>query len=244
MEELLVEDHSAVRLLTMNRPLKHNALNTGLTRALLDALLSAQEKESCRAIVLAGAGKSFCAGADVGEFAALSGDDARAARERADLTAALHRVFSKISKPIISAVHGNALGGGAGLALACDLMVVADDMRFGYPELSHGIVAAIVMANLVRQVGQKTAFCMVSTGRVLNGADAVGLGIAMSSEPAGHVLDRAMGVASALAACHPDAMEATKNLFYRVSSLPFDEALTVGRDTNVIMRSFRKTESR
>lgn len=242
MDELQVEDHGPVRLLKLNRPHKHNALNTSLTRALLDELLSAQEQESCRAIVLAGAGRSFCAGADVSEFQALSGNDARVARQRADLTTSLHRAFSKLSKPVVSAVQGNALGGGAGLALACDLMVVANDLRFGYPELSHGIVAAIVMANLVRQVGQKSAFCMVSTGRILNGPDAVELGIAMTSVPAQQVLDRAMEVAASLAARHPDAMEATKNLFYRVSGLPLDEALSVGRDTNIIMRGFRQTD--
>ncbi|MGF6768306.1 enoyl-CoA hydratase/carnithine racemase [Paraburkholderia sp. GAS199] len=251
MEELLVENHAAVRVLTMNRPAKHNALNTGLTAALVDALSVAAADDSCRAIVLAGSGKSFCAGADTSEFAALSGagDDgentasgqgAHAANRRADLTASLHAAFPRTAKPIVSAVQGNALGGGAGLALACDLMVVADDVRLGYPELKHGIVAAIVMANLVRQVGQKTAFGLVSTGRMLDAQAAVALGLAHDCAPLDQLRDRAIGLADQLAGWSPVAMQATKRLFYRVSNLPFEEALAVGRDTNVMMRGFGK----
>ncbi|MFM0205619.1 enoyl-CoA hydratase/isomerase family protein [Paraburkholderia fungorum] len=247
MEELLVENHAAVRVLTMNRPAKHNALNTGLTAALVDALSTAAADDSCRAIVLAGMGRSFCAGADTSEFASLSdsghgesGAGTNAANRRADLTASLHAAFPRTTKPIVSAVQGNALGGGAGLALACDLMIVADDLRLGYPELKHGIVAAIVMANLVRQVGQKTAFGLVSTGRILNAQTAVTLGLAHECAPAGQLRDRAISLAEQLAGWSPAAMQATKRLFYRVSNLPFEEALAVGRDANVMMRGLGK----
>lgn len=259
MEELLVENHAAVRVLTMNRPAKHNALNTGLTAALVDALSAAAADDSVHAIVLAGTGKSFCAGADTSEFASLSGSGngngdgngnangeeraahgADAANRRADLTASLHAAFPRTAKPIVSAVQGNALGGGAGLALACDLMVVADDLRLGYPELKHGIVAAIVMANLVRQVGQKTAFGLVSTGRLLDGRTAVDLGLAHECVPPDKLRERAVGLAAQLAGWSPQAMQATKRLFYRVANLPFDEALAVGRDANVMMRGYGK----
>jgi enoyl-CoA hydratase/carnithine racemase len=257
IDSLLVENHGAVRVLVMNRPEKHNALDTALTRALADALHAAADDDSCRALVLTGAGRSFCAGADTSEFASLSSSAANVAatdrsttsgnangsadaHRRADLTTSLHRAFPRLAKPIVSAVHGNALGGGAGLALACDLMVVADDVRLGYPELKHGIVAAIVMANLVRQVGQKTAFALVSTGRILDGAAAMALGIAHDCVPAEQVRERALAVAQLLAGWSPEAMQATKRLFYRVSSLPLDEALSVGRDANVMMRGYGK----
>ncbi|WP_301233489.1 enoyl-CoA hydratase/isomerase family protein [Pandoraea cepalis] len=240
VDELLVEQHGAVRVLTMNRPARHNALNHTLTRALLAALNAAQHDSECRAIVLTGAGRSFCAGADTGEFAALSGDETAFARERAELTCALHRAFTQVRKPIVSAVRGFALGGGAGLALACDLMVVADDMRFGYPELRHGIVAAIVMANLVRQVGQKVAFRLVATGQTLDGAGALDLGIATASVPAAEVLPHALQLAEALAAHCPEAMATTKRLLYRVSELSLEQGLLAGRDTNLLMRGFSR----
>jgi enoyl-CoA hydratase/carnithine racemase len=144
---LLIEDRGAVRLLTLNRPEKHNALNTALTQALVDALRAAEADPAVNAVVLTGAGKSFCAGADTTEFSALTPEDPTAVTRRADLTTALHLVFSQMSKPVISAVRGNALGGGAGLAIACDMVVMSETVKFGYPELKHGIVAAVVLAS-------------------------------------------------------------------------------------------------
>lgn len=242
-EVLKVGKVGMVRVLTMNRPHKHNALDTALTHALLQALEAARDDEGCRAIVLCGAGKSFCAGADVSEFASLSDDDTTRATQRADLTASLHRAFHDIPKPIVAAVCGNALGGGAGLALACDLVVAAHDMRFGYPELNHGIVAAIVMANLVRQVGIKCAFRLVSTGEILDGEAAAALGIAVESAAAAQVLPRALALAERLAERRPQAMAATKSLLYRVADLPFAQALQAGRDTNIMMRQFRAPQT-
>jgi enoyl-CoA hydratase/carnithine racemase len=142
MNPLLSENYGAVRVLTLNRPDKHNALNTQLTQQLLDALRATELDDTVHAVVLTGAGKSFCAGADTREFSSLVPDNPTAVMRRADLTTALHLSFSQLSKPVIAAVHGNALGGGAGLAIACDLVVMAEDVKFGYPELQHGIVAA------------------------------------------------------------------------------------------------------
>ena len=125
---LLVEDRDGVRILTMNRPEKHNALDTELTTRLLQALRDADTDGAVRSVVLTGSGKSFCAGADTSEFDALAPHDPSAVTQRADLTTALHAAFSRISKPVVAAVRGNALGGGAGLALACDMTVMAADV--------------------------------------------------------------------------------------------------------------------
>lgn len=133
MTELLIDDRDAVRILTMNRPDKHNALNAALTRALLDGLQQAERDPGVRPVVLTGSGKSFCAGGDTSEFSALVPDDPGAVHDRADLTTRLHLAFSRMSKPVVAAVRGHALGGGAGLAIACDLAIMADDVRFGYP---------------------------------------------------------------------------------------------------------------
>src|SRR5881394_652562 len=159
---LLIENRGAVRMLTLNRPEKRNALNTELTKTLLEAIRATDADESVGALVLTGAGPGFCAGADLAEFKGLK--DPQAAATRAELTMQLHLSFSRISKPVVTAINGAAMGGGAGLAIAGDLAVMADDAKFGYPETKHGIVAAIVMANLVRQVGRKAAFELVSLG--------------------------------------------------------------------------------
>lgn len=244
MQHLLIEDQGAVRVLTMNRPEKHNALNTALTQELLDALRASDKDPSINAVVLYGAGKSFCAGADTSEFSALVPDAPDAVNARADLTTGLHLVFSTMNKPVVSAVRGNALGGGAGLALACDLVVMAEDVRFGYPELKHGIVAAVVLANLVRQVGKKQAFELVSMAEPIDGEQAQKLGIANRVVPHDEVLSTAVAMASRLAGWSPLAMATTKRTFHRASDLSLTQALEVGRDANVMMRGFRSSSAK
>ncbi|CAM4374113.1 Enoyl-CoA hydratase [Bordetella tumbae] len=242
MEHLLIEDRGAVRILTMNRPEKHNALNTALTQALLDSLRAADSDPAINAVVLTGAGKSFCAGADTTEFSALTPEDPQAVTARADLTTALHLVFSQMNKPVISAVRGNALGGGAGLAIACDLSVMSETVRFGYPELKHGIVAAVVMANLVRQVGRKQAFELVALAEPLDGHAAKAMGLCNRVVPDAQVLDVALALASTIAGWSPIAMATTKRSFHRVADLALAPALEIGRDANVMMRGFRKAK--
>lgn len=239
MPVLLTEKKGAVLIITMNRPEKHNALNTELTQQLVNALKQGEADRDVNAIILTGSGKSFCAGADTKEFSSLTPDSPDAVLDRADLTTGLHLLFSKIAKPIIAAVHGNALGGGAGLALACDLVVMADDSHFGYPELKHGIVAAVVLANLVRQLGQKQAFELVAMAEPINGNQAKELGLANIVCPKEQVLEHAMTYASKLASWSPVAMATTKRTFYRAADLSLESALAVGRDANVMMRGFK-----
>lgn len=240
MEHLLIEDRGAVRILTLNRPEKHNALNTRLTQELLDSLREADRSAAVNVVVLTGAGKSFCAGADTTEFSALTPQDPQAVSARADLTTRLHLAFSLMNKPVISAVRGNALGGGAGLAIACDLCVMSETVRYGYPELKHGIVAAVVMANLVRQVGRKQAFELVSLAEPLDGHAAKALGLCNRVVPDEQVLETALQLARTLAGWSPIAMATTKRAFHRSADLGLAQALEVGRDANVMMRGFRK----
>src|SRR5690606_6168689 len=240
MSEILVEDQGALRLLRMNRPEKHNALNTALTQALFDALLEADRDRSVNVIVLTGAGKSFCAGADTKEFSSLVPDDPQAVRDRGYLTTNLHACFSQLSKPVIAAVEGNALGGGAGLAIACDLVVASESTRYGYPELKHGIVAAVVMSNLARQLGRKKAFQLLAMAEPLSGAQMAEWGLANWVTPAGQALEKAIEVAQTIAAWKPIAMATTKHLFHRVADLTLQEGLEAGRDTNMLMRGFRQ----
>lgn len=242
---LLIEDRAAVRVLTMNRPDKRNALNNALTQALLDALHAADRDPAVKAVVLAGAGQAFCAGADIKEFGGFvnhgsNASAAQAALDRAHLTTNLHRVFSQIGKPVIGAAHGYAMGGGAGLALACDMLVAGESLKLGYPELKHGIVAAIVMANLVRQVGRKTAFELVSMGESVDAPRALALGIVNRVAPDAALVETAVGIAERLASFDAPAMAATKRLFHRVADLPLQPALDASLDTNLMMRSFRQ----
>jgi enoyl-CoA hydratase/carnithine racemase len=235
---LIVENRGAVRILTLNRPEKRNALNTALTRSLLEALRAADADDSVGCVVLTGAGQGFCAGADLGEFKELA--DPQAAEARAELTMQLHLIFSRMKVPVVTAINGAAMGGGAGLAIAGDLAVMAENAKLGYPETRHGIVAAIVLANLVRQVGRKAAFELVSLAEPIDAERALALGMVNRIEPPSRLMEEALWLAERLAAVSKTAMAETKRLFHEVADLPLAEALERGRDVNRRMRSYTK----
>jgi enoyl-CoA hydratase/carnithine racemase len=237
---LLVEDRGAVRILTLNRPEKRNALNTDLTKALLQALRDSDSESSVGCIVLTGAGQGFCAGADLGEFKGLK--DPQAAEARAQLTMELHLGFSRTRVPVITAINGAAMGGGAGLAIAGDLAVMADNAKLGYPETKHGIVAAIVLGNLVRQVGRKAAFELVAFGEPIDAHRALLLGLVNKVVPHENLLAEALSWAERLCGVDRTALAETKKLFHEVADLPLDKALEKGRDTNRRMRNFDKLD--
>lgn len=238
---LLTEDRGAVRIVRLNRPDKMNALNTALTQALYDALTAADADANVRAVVLCGAGRAFCAGADLAEFKDLTPDQQDRVTARADLTCRTQSMLQKLSKPVVAVVHGVAMGGGAGLAIGSDMVVAASEgVRFGYPELKHSIVPALVMTGLVHNLGRKAAFELISLGRILNGPELIDLGIANRLAPAEGVEAEAIRIAEQWAAANPRAMAAAKSLFYRVADLPYDAAMAAGKDINALMRSFRE----
>jgi enoyl-CoA hydratase/carnithine racemase len=235
---VLTQDRGGVRIVTLNRPDKRNALNTELTIGLMNALRAADADEAIGAVVLTGAGPGFCAGADLGEFKDLK--DPKAAEKRAELTMQLHLMFSKLSVPVVTAINGAAMGGGAGLAIAGELAVMARDAKLGYPETKHGIVAAIVMANLVRQVGRKAAFELVALGEPIGAARALQLGLVNYVVPRNRLLKKAVALAEKLAAVHRPAMVETKHLFHTVADLPLEPALMKAKEANIRMRRFSK----
>jgi enoyl-CoA hydratase/carnithine racemase len=204
-------------------------------------LQAAEADESVRSLVLTGAGPAFCAGADLSEFKDLTPDNAPLVERRAELTMKLQGIFSQLSKPVVTAVNGAAMGGGAGLALAGDVALMASTAKLGYPEVKHGIVAAVVMANLVRNVGRKAAFELVAAGEPVDAERALTLGLVNRVSAPEALMADAMALAEKFAAVARPAMAATKQLFYRVLDLPFAQALEEGRDINKRMRAFRKS---
>jgi len=225
MNELLTEDRGAVRILTMNRPEKRNALNTALTRALLEGLRAADAAEPVGCVLLTGAGPGFCAGADLSEFKDLTPEKQHLVEERAELTMQLHLAFSRMAKPVVTAINGAAMGGGAGLAIAGDMAVMAEGAKIGYPETRHGIVAAIVMANLVRQVGRKRAFELVALGEPVDSGTALALGMVNRVVDEKLLMEQTLHIAGKLSQVSRTALGATKRLFH---------------EANKRMRSFKK----
>lgn len=235
-------DRGAVRILCLNRPDKLNALNTELTQALHDALVSADQDQSVRALVLTGSGRAFCAGADLSEFANLTPAQSHLVARRADLTARTQMLPQQISKPIVAVVQGAAVGGGAGLAVACDMVVAASNVKFGYPEIKHNIVPALVMTGIQRHLGRKLGFELISTGRFLGADELLRHGLANEIADEADALQRGIDIAQTWANYSPAALGAIKELFYRVADLPFESAMKAGRDVNQIMRGFRESE--
>jgi methylglutaconyl-CoA hydratase len=227
---------AGVLSLTLNRPEKRNALSAGLVDALHAALERADLDSEVRVVLIRGAGRDFCAGADLDELLA-SANLTLAENEAAALR--LGSVFARIRalpKPVVAVVQGRALAGGAGLVASCDLAIAAESARVGYPEIQRGFVPAMVMTLLRRAVGEKSALDLVLTGRLLTAAEARAAGLVSRVVP-NHQLEReAATVAAVLAAASSSALALTKQLFYQLDGRSLDEGLALGARVNAVAR--------
>ena len=189
------EDRGAVRRLVLSRPDRRNALDAAAIRALLGALRAAAEDAGCAAVVLAGDGPHFCAGADLEEARALASEPAARAA-RVALTAELLEAPRAVPKPVVAAVRGAAAGAGAALALACDAVVLHHAARLVFPEARHGMLPAVVAPLVAAHLPPKLAFDLLATGRPLEAAECRALGLAMVAEdPEGAACGWAEGAA-------------------------------------------------
>ena len=236
MAEVLIEDRGAVRYLTLNRPEKRNALNDALVDALKSSLHEADEDESLRAVVIRGAGKDFCSGADLSALQKIAGASYEDNLEDAHNLAELFALPRKMHVPVIAAVHGRALAGGCGLATACDLVLATETARFGYPEVKIGFVPAIVTAFLRRNIGEKRAFELITQGFEFTAQTAVELGL-VNRVFAEDVFEAEVGnYCSAYENLSATAVSLTKDLLYGMDALAFEESIELGIETNVEAR--------
>lgn len=237
MTALLTSLESGVLTLTLNRPDKRNALNAELLDLLHQSLETADLDAEVRVIVLRGAGKDFCAGADLDELL-TSVDRSQAENEASALH--LGTLFGRLRalpKPVIALVHGRALAGGAGLATACDLVVAAADAQLGYPEIQRGFAPAMVMALLRRVVGEKIALDLVLTGRVLTSDEALRVGLVTRVVPAPELEHVTMALAAELARTSASAIAFTKQLFYQLDGESLHDGIARGARVNAVARS-------
>ena len=237
---LLTEKHGTVTVLTLNRPTKLNALNADLVHALTDALEAAHDDNDVSVVVLAGAGRAFCAGADTSVPRPLTAENRRNLTRHGDHNVALTKLLGRIDKPIIAAVHGYALGAGCGLAFGSDMVVAAESARFGYPELKAGLAATSVTAQAVHLMGRKVAFELLTMCENMLPARAYELGLINRIVPDDQLMTEAMAMAQKLAGWNPEFLAMTKRTFSRALALPPDQALEMARDTAVMMGRFPK----
>ena len=232
---LLVENRGAVRLLTLNRPAKLNALNAELVHALTDALHAVQADDSVSVMVLAGAGRAFCAGADTSVPRPLTAENRPNLIRHGDANIALTKLLARVDKPIIAAVHGYALGAGCGLALGSDLTVAAESARFGYPELRAGLTASTVTAQAVHLMGRKVAFELLTLCDNMLPQRAYELGLVNSVLPDDQLVGAAMAMAEKLSGWNKEFLWQTKRTLHRAAALQMEQALEMARDVAVMM---------
>jgi methylglutaconyl-CoA hydratase len=233
---VLREDRGDARLLALNRPDARNALSGELIAALQSELDAAEGDARVRAVVITGAGRDFCAGADLKalqQIATRSLDENRDDSRR--LAALLHRIH-RLRKPVVAAVRGHALAGGGGLAAACDRVVAADDSRFGFTEARIGFVAAIVASFLIARVGPRAARDLLLTARRVEAGEALALGLADELAPAAEVEARALAWAESLRACAPESLARTRALLADLAGKGLDEALELAIELNARTR--------
>lgn len=226
-QHLLVERRGSVLRLTMNDPARRNPLSLALSEELAAALAAADSDDSVRAIVLAGAGETFSAGADLKEAADWLEADAAALVQ---MGRRLNRVFEwgeRLRKPLIAAVQGAALGAGCALAAMCHVVLAAEDARFGIPEVRLGLFPLVVLPHVARAIGERRALELALSGRTMGAEEAHAAGLVHRVVPAAELDTAVMEYAAAVAGHNPVAVRLGLEAFAAVRGVPAGEALAI-----------------
>ena len=236
-DRVLAELEGGVLTATLNRPDKKNAIDTPMIDGLVDVLERADLDAGVRVVAVRGAGRDFCAGMDLHELLASADHSVDENRRAALRFAEIFLRMRRLPKPIVAVVQGRALAGGCGLATACDLVLAAETAQFGYPEVQRGFVPAIVMTLLKRTTGEKVAFDLAATGRILGAPDAAAAGLVSRVYPDADFENQVGAVLRALAAASATALAFTKQQFYQLDGLAFEDGLRLGADVNAVSRT-------
>jgi len=240
---IISEIKGAIRYLTLNRPAKRSALDSQMVDELHRALRASEGDKQTRVIVLRGAGKDFCAGMDLAALERLSTASILENREDAVQLGSLFQTIRELRLPLIAAVQGRAVAGGAGLAVACDLVIASRSARFGFTEVAIGFVPAMVMAVARRNLSEKRAFEVLATGKMLTSEEAERIGLINSVCDDDQHESEVERQAEAVARLSQSAVMLTKYLLYQTDALPFERALKAGIDINTIARMTPDTRS-
>lgn len=236
MSEIITEKENSVLTVTLNRPEKRNALNDALIGRLKDALREADRDDELRAVVIKGAGRDFCSGADLSALQKIAESDVMENLWDAENLLELFALIRKIRIPVIAAVHGRALAGGYRLATACDIVLAARSARFGYPEVKIGFVPAMVMAILRRNLSEKKSFELITQGFDFSAEEAAGFGLVNRVFEDENFDDEVKNYVSVYESVSRSAVVLSKKLLYQMDGMTFDAALETGAEINTIAR--------
>jgi enoyl-CoA hydratase len=223
-EHLLIKISDGIGVLTLNRPKVLNALNAALLSEFDATLQALGEDSSVRAVIVTGAGeKAFAAGADIEELASVSQSEGQVLAERGQ------RIFSRmetLSKPVIAAINGFALGGGCELAMAATIRIASETARLGQPEVKLGLIPGYGgTQRLPRLVGKGAALKMLLTGEMLGAAEALRIGLVDEVVPLSDLMPRAQALAKTIAGMAPIAVRECIAAVHAGYDLPLDEGL-------------------
>lgn len=236
MSEIIYKTENSIATITLNRPEKRNALNDSLINSLKQSLSDANQNDDLRAIIIRGAGKDFCSGADLSALQKIAESDVLENWDDANNLLELFTLIRKVKIPVIAAVHGRALAGGCGLATACDLVLASKSARFGYPEVKIGFVPAMVMAILRRNISEKRAFELVTRGFEFDTTTAEIFGLINEIFDDENFDESVKNYVSGYENISRSAVILSKRLLYQMDGMNFETALHSGVDINAIAR--------
>jgi methylglutaconyl-CoA hydratase len=234
--DIIHEVKNNIAFITLNRPDKRNALNDRIVSELRDAVVAAEADDQIRVVILRGAGKDFCAGADLAQLEKSAQASVLDNLEGASRMADLFLTMRRLKKPVIAAVHGRALAGGAGLASACDMVIASRSAQFCYTEVKIGFVPAIVMSIARRNLGEKRAFEILATGKTFSAEEAAEIGFINRVCDDDGFEAEVEKYAAEVAQLSASALMLTKYLLYQIDSMSFEQAIRAGVDLNIIAR--------
>lgn len=213
----------ALVTITLNRPDLHNAFSAEMIAELHAAMTQLADDASVRAVVLTGAGASFCAGADLNWMKAsldLTRDENIADAQR---LAEMYDALNSLPKPVIGRINGAAVGGGVGLVACCDIAVAADNAKFGFSEVKLGIIPAVIARYVVPKIGASHARALFVSGRRFDAAHALRLGLVHDVTPPSKLDAVVQQVVDDVLSSGPEAIGRAKQLVQAIATLPADE---------------------
>ncbi len=236
MSEILTSTENSIFTITLNRPEKRNALNDTLINSVKVALREADQNNDLRAILIKGAGKDFCSGADLSALRKIAESDVLENLWDAENLMQLFALLRKVKIPVIAAVHGRALAGGCGLATACDIVLASKSAVFGYPEVKIGFVPAMVMAILRRNLSEKRSFELITKGFNFDAETAERFGL-INHVFADETFEKEVSnFAAEYTKVSRSAVVLSKKLLYQMDGMTFETALETGAEVNTIAR--------
>lgn len=227
-ETLAVALQHGVAVVTLNRPDLHNAFNETLIAELTEVLNVLDADDAVRAVVLAGSGKSFCAGADLNWMKKMAGYGAAENLADAQALALMLRTLNGLSKPTVARVHGTAYGGGVGLTACCDIAIAAIEASFALSEAKLGLIPATISPYVIEAIGARAARRYFLTGERFDAAEAYRIGLVHDIVPIAELDDRVNEMLGKLLLAGPRAQMECKALIRGVAHRPIDAAVIGG----------------